>query len=150
MYKLRKGKQEQYVKDDDELNDYLINQSLAGASLYVNSASPALGRSALEGLAKEYSVVQRIQQRLQRRFDLHVLEEMLNITPLQSIDSRDALVYWSNALVVRLNQRTTDGDHYRAQIESFDKGYGVRLTRRVHGNPRDTILEPEFFSVGRV
>ncbi len=145
LYKLRKGKQEQYVKDDDELNNYLLNQALNGAQLFVNEDSPAIAGASLEQLAKDYIVVERIQDRLARRFQRNVLEEMLNIAPPVPAGDEAVLHTWSAALVDRLNKTLGNGSHYKAYIEQFEKGPGVRLVRLVHGNPYDTEITPEFF-----
>ena len=144
LYKLRKGKQEQYVKDDDELNNYLLNQSLTGSSLFVSADSPAINGAALEQLAKEYHVVQRIQARLERRVELRLLQEMLNIAPPVSIEEQAALKTWSDKLVSQVNASLSNGSRYHNTVEQFEKGNGIRLTRMVHGNAYDTELGPEF------
>ena len=144
LYKLRKGKQEQYVKDDDELDNYLLNQALNGASLYVSEDSPAISGASLEQLAKDYAVVQRIQGRLERRFERSVLDEMLNIAAPESVSEEPALRVWSDALIGQLNAALANGSRYEASVEQFEKGPGVRLTRLIHGNPHNIELSPEF------
>ena len=64
LYKIKSGKQEVYVKDDAELNTYLLNAALDGAALHVNAEAPPLSGVALETLAKEHIAVERIITRL--------------------------------------------------------------------------------------
>ena len=52
LYKIKRGKQEVYVKDDAELNNYLLNAALDNANLHVTKDAPALSGVALETLAK--------------------------------------------------------------------------------------------------
>ncbi|MEM7208591.1 MAG: DNA topoisomerase (ATP-hydrolyzing) subunit B [Pseudomonadota bacterium] len=144
LYKLRKGKQEQYVKDDEELNNYLLNQSLTNSHLYVSEDSPAISGAPLEQLAKDYLLVERIQNRLSRRYEQSVLEEMLNIAPPANYADESALGAWADALVGRLNLALTNGSRYDANVVHFEKGVGVKLTRYVHGNPYETDITPEF------
>ena len=62
LYKIKRGKQEVYVKDDAELNSYLLNAAMDNAALHVNSGAPALSGVALETLAKEYIAVENISR----------------------------------------------------------------------------------------
>jgi len=68
LYKIKRGKQEVYVKDDAELNQYLLNAALDNADLHVNKDAPALSGLALEALAKEHLAVEAIIARLARRY----------------------------------------------------------------------------------
>ena len=54
LYKVKKGKQERYVKDDEELNSHLLQLALAGTQLFVDKSTPAISETALEELAKSY------------------------------------------------------------------------------------------------
>ena len=44
LYKVKRGKQESYVKDDSELNQLLLNSALENAGLHVNAAGAAAVR----------------------------------------------------------------------------------------------------------
>jgi DNA gyrase subunit B len=68
LYKIKKGKQEVYVKDDAELNTYLLNAAIDGAALHVNTDAPALSGAALEALTKEHMTVENIIERLSNRY----------------------------------------------------------------------------------
>ncbi|MEM7292999.1 MAG: DNA topoisomerase (ATP-hydrolyzing) subunit B [Pseudomonadota bacterium] len=144
LYKLRKGKQEQYVKDDEELNNYLLNQALNDSSLFVNEDSPPIQGAGLEAIAKDYMAVERIQNRLSRRFELSLLEEMLNIAPPAAHDDETDLLRWASALVDRMNTRLSNGSRYTAAVRHYEKGPGLTLVRHVHGNPWETEVTPEF------
>ncbi len=63
LYKIKKGKQEVYVKDDAELNAHLLNAALDNAKLHVNAEAPPLSAQALESLAKEYMAAESIIKR---------------------------------------------------------------------------------------
>ena len=57
LYKIKRGKQEVYVKDDAELNTHLLAAALDKAALFVNSEAPPLSGVALETLANEHIAV---------------------------------------------------------------------------------------------
>ena len=67
LYKIKRGKQEVYVKDDNELNAHLLNAAIDNAELHVNAEAPSLTGAALEALAKEYIAAENIIARLTRR-----------------------------------------------------------------------------------
>src|SRR5579871_4866354 len=77
LYKVKRGKQEIYVKDDNELNAMLLNSALEHASLHVNAQAPAMSGSALELLARKYMEVQAIIKRWSRRYDDRLLEQLI-------------------------------------------------------------------------
>jgi DNA gyrase subunit B len=156
LYKIKKGKQEVYVKDDAELNTHLLNAALDKARLYVNSGAPPLSGQALEALALEYMAAESIIQRISSRYDETVLRA---ITALPEIDSDlfenlDGLEKWAedlSALLPKANgDRLTNGNggYYTAAFERGDGGgEGVRIAvqKVQHGIGATRYIPREFF-----
>lgn len=119
LYKVKKGKQERYVKDDAELNAYLLQLALEGAHLHVGAETPAISDTSLESLAREYMRVGLLFNRLQRTFGRDVLEALVNIAPLQADDvrSEDRLGAYGDVLVAFLNTHLDESAQYRSSVE---------------------------------
>ncbi|MDX1500276.1 MAG: DNA topoisomerase (ATP-hydrolyzing) subunit B [Woeseiaceae bacterium] len=156
LYKIRRGKQEVYVKDDAELANHLLNSALDGAALHVNAEAPALSGAALESLAKEHIAVEQIVARLANRYDetvLRALPELPEVTP-EVVENLDALGDWVERLSAALPQAggdrasTTNGGSYSAALERGGAdGEGVRIavTRVQHGVGSTRYIPREFF-----
>ncbi|MHB1946682.1 MAG: DNA topoisomerase (ATP-hydrolyzing) subunit B [Gammaproteobacteria bacterium] len=82
LYKVKKGKQEQYMKDNDALEASLIQGALDDASLYVGANAPAITGVALEKLVLEYQSVMSTIRRLSRRYPPALLEAFIQLPPL--------------------------------------------------------------------
>ncbi|NND90685.1 MAG: DNA topoisomerase (ATP-hydrolyzing) subunit B [Granulosicoccus sp.] len=147
LYKVKKGKQERYVKDDAELNAYLLQLALDGARLHVNSEAPTISDTGFEVLAQEYMRVGLLMNRMERRFNRDILETMINQTPLSESDLTDAVTVagYGRQLVDTLNARLSATSQYTSELSERDGSYGLRLTRRVHGNEKEVLLDPGFF-----
>ena len=105
LYKIKKGKQEQYVKDEGELSTSLLQTALDGAALTVGSDAPPLSGAALEELAREHMRVMALIQRLSRRYDGALLEQLVYQPALdgERLRDGDSLREWAERLVARLN-----------------------------------------------
>ncbi|MEQ8956242.1 MAG: DNA gyrase subunit B, partial [Gammaproteobacteria bacterium] len=89
LYKIRKGKQEQYLKDDLELANYQTQIALEGASLHVNADAPGIADESLESLVKKYNNTYSIISRLARVYPTEVLESMVFTVPLEEKELAD-------------------------------------------------------------
>ncbi len=77
LYKVKKGRQEQYLKDDDRLNDYMIQIALENAALFVDESAPPITGQGLEKLVSEYRKVNYTIDRLSRAYPPVILELMV-------------------------------------------------------------------------
>ncbi len=156
LYKIKRGKQEVYVKDDSELNTYLLNAAMDDAALYVNSEAPPLTGLGLETLAKEYIAAENIIDRLASRYDEVVLRTISQLPAVTAelADDLDALEAWTEGLSKALPKHTGDraqngnGGSYSATLDRGDEdGEGVRIgiTRVQHGLGTTRYLPREFF-----
>jgi len=85
LYKVKNGKQEQYVKDDDALEEYLLQQALNGASLIPGSGLPPIMPQALELLFKKFHRFKKLIARHQLSYPEILLRAIVAL-PLLTID----------------------------------------------------------------
>jgi DNA gyrase subunit B len=148
LYKVKKGKQETYVKDDLELNALLLNTAIEGAALHVNAEAPPLSGLGLESLARKYVEVQSIVTRWARRYDERFLEQLLYVPKLttEAFDRIDALRDWCRNLEQRLNSLDDVSRRYRVVVDTLPAGgHRINLQRFEHGLTSEKHMPREFF-----
>jgi DNA gyrase subunit B len=84
LYKVSKGKNEQYVKDDAALLVYLTQKALEGSSLHVNAKAPALQGAALEALVNQFRRVGDLIDRMSLVYPLEILNTLVYTSSLDS------------------------------------------------------------------
>ncbi len=149
LYKVKRGKQETYVKDDVELNALLLRSALDGASLHINASDPPLQGDALGALAGQFIVVMGIIQRLAQRYDSRVMEELIYqpaVTPDHFTD-RDWLTGWAAGLQQALAATANGaGVTYRVDLAASEEGVqGFTIRRARHGMDERAELTLRFF-----
>ena len=149
LYKVKRGKQEHYVKDDAELNAYLLNVAIEKAAIHVNADAPAITGQALAGLSEKYVSVMSMLDRLARRYDRSILEQMIYLPPVPADKLADEkwIADWLNQLLEGL-QRTVNGDNVRYTGEvtkTDDVGAGLKICKAHHGVEDISELSIHFF-----
>ncbi|HWJ06267.1 MAG TPA: DNA topoisomerase (ATP-hydrolyzing) subunit B [Steroidobacteraceae bacterium] len=147
LYKVKKGKSETYVKDDAELNQMLLRSALEGAELHVDTEAEPMPANALEGLARKYVEFQTAVRRSPRRYDTHVLEQMLHLPEIAQADREDAdkLTAWGVQLERMLNATPVAGRQYAVTLQPGTPPHLV-VTRIEHGIAVEKHLHREFFN----
>ncbi|MGH8372026.1 MAG: DNA topoisomerase (ATP-hydrolyzing) subunit B [Gammaproteobacteria bacterium] len=152
LYKVKRGKQEQYVKDDTELNSMLLRAATEDARLHLNEDAPAMSSAALETLAAQYMEVMAMTQRWARRYDGRVLEKLLYVPVMTTDRFTDAawLSNWATLLEQRLNIDDGSGTRYTVAVhkEASREVPSLKITRTHHGLATDKLIHREFFSSG--
>ena len=149
LYKIKRGKQEVYVKDDVELNGFLLNAAVDKAALHVNADAPGIKGSALEALARSYMEVDAIINRWSRRYGERVLRSLVYLPAMAEADELSAqwLEAWGSQLQELLNQDTDESLNYNVGVEMGDTAESFRLNvaRQEHGLTQTTVIQNEFF-----
>ena len=148
LYKVKKGKQETYVKDDLELNALLLSTAIDGAALHVNSAAPPLSGLGLESLAHRYVEVQAIVQRWARRYDERFLDQLLYLPEMaaDTFERGDELRDWCRQLESRLNGLADVARRYAVSVDTQASGGNrINLQRFEHGLMSEKHIPREFF-----
>ena len=160
LYKIKRGRQEHYVKDERELREYLLQQALAGAELRPVDSAPPLSAAALETLVRQYLQAMDLVAHLARRLDTAVLRAMIDRPRVGSDDLSDgpAMEAWFAELERSLNQGNSEGEDYRASVSlGPDGGFQEAVVRkRMHGIyypysfPAQFFLSPEYEILGQL
>lgn len=87
LYKLKQGKNEKYVKDDDELNSYVLDVALQDAYFLVNNQI-IIDNSSLRQIAHSYIKAQQILSIHEKSMDRKILDLLLNIDEALSLDDQ--------------------------------------------------------------
>jgi len=137
LYKVKKGKKEQYIKDDEALEQYQISLALEGAELHRNAYSPALASKFLKKLITEYYSVQKTIKHMEQRYPLALLNNLIYQPSLKEkglIDKKD-VQQWMNSLVTLLNIKEEQDSSYSFIIhEDFERSLFEPILRiRTHG-----------------
>ncbi len=114
LYKVKKGKKEQYLKDDDAMDNFLIDLALGEAKLM---GSEPIADEQVRALIKQSQRVNRTIKRLSRLYDQPVLKELLLASDaLEWLQSPEKLLPWVESLQERLNQQADSSVRYQISI----------------------------------
>ena len=137
LYKIKKGKQEQYVKDDPALNHYLLQSALDGTQLHVSEDSPPVTGAALEDLASRYLAVMNAIKRLSRHYDSLLLEKIIYMPPVDEVKLHDipAMRDWFDELQARTNTSMPAGQRFEITLDdTIEQGaFMASMVKLTHG-----------------
>ncbi|MBY7668752.1 DNA topoisomerase (ATP-hydrolyzing) subunit B [Vibrio anguillarum] len=150
LYKVKKGKQEQYIKDEDAMNQYQVALALDGASLHVNPQAPALAGEALETLVKQYNVAIKLVERMSRRYPYALIHEFIYMPRIIVDQCADSAVVeaWGKQLVEQLNAKEVGASQYSIETEhNAELGiYQPKIVVRTHGVTHQHLLSADLLN----
>ena len=119
LYKVKKGKQERYIKDDEALTEYLTTLALENAEVHVNESAPALSGIALEQLVNQYRTTMETISRISRQVPADILEKMVYSTAITQADFADQakVKVWSDDLLQQLENQEGNGSIYSVEVK---------------------------------
>ncbi|MFP4682053.1 MAG: DNA topoisomerase (ATP-hydrolyzing) subunit B [Ectothiorhodospira sp.] len=148
LYKIKRGKQEFYVKDETEMTNLLLSHALDDARLVVSAEAPPVSGQALEDLARRYNSVMAAVERLSRRYDATLLGRMVFARPLTDEARRDrqALEAWFGKIMEGLDSEAAGATRYRMEVTGDEHGgHQVVVTRLIHGAEIRDVFDSGFF-----
>jgi len=157
LYKVKKGKQERYIKDDDGLTEYLTTLALENATIHVNEGAPAIAGLALEQLVNQYRTTMDIIKRISRQIPSDILEKMVyskNVS-IEDFTNKITVDAWAKDLITQLDNQDGNGSIYTVSVEHDieRKIYYPQFNVRQHGIDKvyscsyDFIQSSEFAAI---
>ena len=148
LYKVKKGKQERYIKDADEMEQYELTLALDGAELHISANAPAMNALVFEKLVAEYNSVQKLISRLSRHYPTPVLQGLIYQSPIsvEMMKDESAVENWGKSFVEQLTAKETEAHQYsvRTQFNAERQVYETVITVRKHGIDTDYFLNFDF------
>lgn len=151
LYKLKKGKHEQYMKDNDALETFLISNAIDELSLHISADAPAITGEALAKVIADYQVSQKSLQRLTQRYPASLLDGLLELDALKTDHNheRDYVETWAEQLRVAI-EKLQPSLRPEISLEAFEREnsqgeksahYWPRVTVYVHNLPHSYLLD---------
>lgn len=150
LYKVKRGKQEQYVKDDDALENYLTQTALDDAALFVNPEAPPMSGVALAGLMTDYRKVQSVIRRMSRLYPEVMLEQLLGLPVLgvEQLAEETSVRAWSEQLQSALEKAADPSQRFLVEvmIDPEQHRFLPQIEVVAHGVPHTYRLGYDFFA----
>ncbi|MEZ5446651.1 MAG: DNA topoisomerase (ATP-hydrolyzing) subunit B [Gammaproteobacteria bacterium] len=152
LYKVKRGKTEQYVKDDAELDAYFMRSALADGSIRPGQGAAAIEGEELRAVGKDYLMLSTVLRRLGKRYDPLVLEVLRGVLPLAADPHaglpRPALEKWLADARAALLQRVDHTVQVSTSIEpgSSPESLTARIVVTTHGIDVINDFDRDFFA----
>ncbi|WP_297477591.1 DNA topoisomerase (ATP-hydrolyzing) subunit B [Ferrovum sp.] len=149
LYKVKQGKTEQYLKDDHELNQYLLGLALQGSE--IRSGECVVSAEALGSIAREYLLAEAVIQRLARALPKEFLEALLEVPEVKLVTEQEA-----ESAAQRLNdilQLRQGGENHAAitlqhEVDDLTGNFRLRILKTDHGVVHAFFMDSEFLTSG--
>ncbi len=118
LYKVKKGKQEQYIKDDEAMEEYMTQSALEDASLHLDESAPAVSGVQLEALVNDFRAVMKTLKRLSRLYPEELTEHFIYLpkVSLEQLADKAQMDVWLKAFQQRLDNSQRSGLAYKADL----------------------------------
>lgn len=150
LYRIKKNKQEYYVKDDDALEAYLTQIALDGATFHVNKDAPAITSTALEKLVERHHKAVSIVKKLSKLYPARVLELMMKLPEIDESTTHDQskMQEWSKQLMACLESEQRNGDGYQVAVKENTelKNFELEVIVTTHGIAKTYRFDATFFA----
>jgi len=135
LYKIKKGKQERYLKDDAELDEYLQQEAIHDASLFVNNDTPAIQGAALEKIVSSYYETVGVIEKLGKKYNEFLLKAILGMPKIDVSDAKKGKE-WCETLQQKMNHNSLMSESHNLDFSDNSvtysmKTYGVETSTSV-------------------
>lgn len=148
LFKIKRGKQEQYVKDEKALEELLIQSALSGAQFYPGDGS-MVSESELEQLVNEYHAVMSVINRISRRYPKEFLEELMYVPLLDetTLSQHDEMEKITKYIQEKLNTQTKINAYYELGIsQDIERNWWMpTLAMTSHGVKHNILINKDLF-----
>ncbi len=146
LYKVKHGKTERYIKDDQALKQFLLTLALEGSVLTPQAGSPEISGSTLEHLAREYLLAEAVINRLSHLINPEVLHALIDSNlKVELVDEASAMAS-ADALMKAVGNKL--GINILARYDAVQERWQLRLEKILHGNLKLGVIDEDLLVSG--
>lgn len=144
LYKIKQGRDERYLKDDQELDEYLLGSGLKDAELLTKTGGETLKDDALNNIAKQMVLTEAVIRRIARLYDESVLRAIQDVgdVDLSTEASTNEVAEKLRPILGAIGSEVIVG------YNEEESAYRLEINKFVHGNLQSCIIDTEFVGSG--
>ncbi|MEF8736678.1 MAG: DNA topoisomerase (ATP-hydrolyzing) subunit B [Candidatus Accumulibacter necessarius] len=146
LYKVKHGKTERYIKDDQALKQFLLTLALEGSVLTPQAGSPEISGSALENLAREYLLAEAVINRLSHLINPEVLHALIDSNLKVELADETSAMASADALMKAVGNKL--GINILARYDAVQERWQLRLEKILHGNLKLGVIDEDLLVSG--
>ncbi|WP_334108015.1 DNA topoisomerase (ATP-hydrolyzing) subunit B [Methylobacillus sp.] len=143
LYKVKQGRDERYLKDEQELDQYLLQSALKGAELLKQEGGETISGEALQVIAKQMVLTEAIIRRLGPHFDESILRALLEMDKVE-LESQST----AEASAAQLRKLLGDDSKIQVTYNQETETWRIEINKYVHGNLQASVIDSDFVSSG--
>jgi DNA gyrase subunit B len=147
LYKVKHGRDERYLKDDLELNQYMLRHALDGSQLIPAAGAEPISGPALGELARKYLVAEAVIDRLARIIDADALRAILDGVQIDlsgETAARDSAELLAKGMARYMPVTSNEAPAVRARYDERQEKWLLVIERKHHGNIKVSAIDAEF------
>jgi DNA gyrase subunit B len=144
LFKVRQGKEEKYLKDEQELDQYLVNAALNDARLLTKVNGETISGDALNNIAQEMVLTEAVIRRLASRYNELLIRAIHQIGEL-SLDSEKNVQAYVDQLKVLM---PIENINFEVKQNTESNAFFIEINQLIHGNLQTSIIDQEFLLSG--
>ena len=147
LFKVKQGKHEQYLKDEQELDQYLLESAIKDATLLTKKGGSNLTGDALGEIARQMVLTEAVIRRIAPHYDEAVLRAILHVGAID-LTSETKVENVAKAIRERLINKSTEKSEVIVSLDEETKTYKLAVHKFVHGNLESCVIDALFLSSG--
>ncbi|HPP47391.1 MAG TPA: DNA gyrase subunit B, partial [Accumulibacter sp.] len=146
LYKVKHGKSERYIKDDQALKQFMLTLALEGAALTPRAGAPEIAGAALEALSREYLLAEAVINRLSHLINPEVLHALVEANLSIELADEASATASGQRLLQALGDKAAL--NILARYDATRERWQLRLEKILHGNLKVGILDEDLLVSG--
>ena len=146
LYKVKHGKTERYIKDDQALKQFLLTLALEGAVLIPVAGAPEISGVTLEQLAREYLLAEAVINRLSHLINPEVLHALIDANLAIDLADEASAMASADALMKAVGSKLDI--NIVARFDTAQERWQLRLEKILHGNLKLGVIDDDLLVSG--